>query len=584
MAYGRCGAAGVARGGSVQSGRLLGRHRPDALRPGDKSWVVGDVVEPLRTQGIVHSVGEIERQVTADDRKLPDAWRSTAACRLAPCFHQKAIYQLHTRLASGSVTGVNEFTGNTSAEVRGGVAVLCVAQFVVVLDATIVATALPAISADLGFGPAQLSWVITAYTVVLAGLLILGGRTADLVGARRVFRAGLIGFSIGSLACAVAWTPAVLIGARIIQGVGAAFMSPAALAALHELITHPDAQRRALGWWTAAAAGGGASGWVLGGLITEFAGWRWIFAVNVPIGVATLLLSGRLLPRSSGSRATGKSPASLDLAGAIAVTMGIGCAALGLSWIAEDMRGWGGWIGITAATAVLFYFLRQERRTASPLVPGGLIRTRGVLGGNLTAAALTASTTPAMLTVVLYVQDTLRLSPARGSLLFPAFNLAVIAGSLTGPVAIRRLGSRTMLCSGFGGVVAGIGLLLTLTADRVPIMTLIAAFVVMGLGLGAASVASTTAGTAAVVAHERGVAAGLLNSTAQLGTALGLAVTSPLVASAAPMTGYRLAFMAAAAIAVLGAASSLTVPRRASPEGRVSGPQPRGAVVPDGAI
>jgi MFS family permease len=145
----------------------------------------------------------------------------------------------------------------------GGLAVLCVAQFVVVLDVTIVAIALPAISRDLGFQPARLSWVITAYTVVLAGLLILGGRTADLLGAARMFRVGLVAFSVASLACALAWSPAALICARVAQGVGAALLSPAALAALNQLIERPGARRRALGWWTAAAAGGGASGWVL---------------------------------------------------------------------------------------------------------------------------------------------------------------------------------------------------------------------------------------------------------------------------------------------------------------------------------
>jgi MFS family permease len=462
---------------------------------------------------------------------------------------------------------VAQFTGNTSGGVpAAGLAVLCVAQFVVVLDITIVAIALPAISRELGFQPGQLSWVITAYTVVLAGLLILGGRAADLFGAARMFRVGLVAFAVASLGCALAWSPAALIFARVAQGVGAAILSPAALAALNQLIERPGARRRALGWWTAAAAGGGASGWVLGGVITEFVGWRWIFAVNAPIGLAAALISLRVLSPISRPRSLGKRARHLDLVGALLVTAGVALGALGLSMIAEDAGHWPGWLVTACASMALMFFIRHEARIPRPLVPGGLIARPGVVGGNLTAAALTASTTPAMLTVILYVQDTLRLSPARGSLLFPAFNLAVIGGSLLGPFALSRIGVRAMLLTGFGAVVTAITLLLSLPGQGLPVLTLVTSFAVMGLGLGAASVASTTAGTAEVPDGEQGVAAGLLNSTAQLGTALGLAVTSPLVASAAAMDGYRRGFVAAAIIGLAGAISSLTVRGRGTSE------------------
>lgn len=460
---------------------------------------------------------------------------------------------------------MGNFTGNTApAGVAGGVAVLCVAQFVVVLDVTIVAIALPAISRDLGFEPGELSWVITAYTVVLAGLLILGGRAADLVGAARMFRVGLVAFSVASLACALAWSPAALICARIAQGVGAALLSPAALASLNELIERPGARRRALGWWTAAAAGGGASGWVLGGVITEIAGWRWIFAVNAPIGFAAVLISLRVLSPISRPRSITRESHSFDLIGALLVTSGVALGALGLSAIAEDIGHQAGWLVAAMSAVALTFFVWREARVSDPLLPSSLITRPGVVGGNLTAAALTASTTPAMLTVILYVQDTLGLSPARGSMLFPAFNLAVIGGSLLGPLGLSRLGTRPMLLGGFSAVVGGIALLFTLPDRGLPILTLVIAFAAMGLGLGAASVASTTAGTADVPSGEQGVAAGLLNSTAQLGTALGLAVTSPLVASAAPMVGYRRGFFAAVVIALAGALGSLTVRRRAT--------------------
>jgi MFS family permease len=453
---------------------------------------------------------------------------------------------------------MSRFTGNTSTGLPGGaVTVLCVAQFVVVLDATIVATALPAIGGDLGFRPAQLPWVITAYTIVLAGLLILGGRTADLFGPRRMFGAGLAVFSLASAACAAAWRPEVLLAARVAQGCGAALLSPAALALLNGIVRSPGSGRRALGWWTAAGAGGGASGWVLGGVITELAGWRWVFAVNVPIGLAALALTARLLP--AGRTRTAR--VSLDLPGAALVTAGIGAGVAGLFWVSEDPAGFTGWLTVALAVAVLLWFGRHERRAADPLLPGSLVRRPGVLTGNLTAAALTGSTTPAMLTAVLYVQETLRLSPARGALLFPAFNLAVIAGSLLGPRTIGRLGNRRALITGLAAVAAGAILMITLPGHGMPAGTLAGAFAVMGLGLGAASVASTAAGTADVPEPDRGVAAGLVNSSAQLGTALGLAVTGPLVASAAPMLGYRLGFGTAALIAVAGAVAARARPR-----------------------
>jgi MFS family permease len=442
--------------------------------------------------------------------------------------------------------------GNTTA----GLAVLCVAQFVVVLDVTIVATALPAVGADLGFSAAGLPWVLTAYTIVLAGLLILGGRAADLAGARRMFAAGLAAFSLASAGCALAWSPEALIAARVAQGCGAALLSPAALACLNQLVP-PEGRGRALGWWTAAAAGGGAGGWVLGGVITELAGWRWVFAVNVPIGLAALALTGRWLPR--GPRIGDRR--DLDSTGALLVTAGIATGVLGLSWLSGDPGSVAAWAAAGGGVLLILVFVRHERRTPRPLIPLALARRPGVLGGNLTAVALTGSTTPAMLTVVLYVQETLRLSPGRGALLFPAFNIAVIAGSLAGPRILDRTGHRAALIGGLAAVAAGAALLLTLPADGLPVGTLAASFAAMGGGLGIASVASTSAGTIRVPGAERGVAAGLLNSTAQLGSALGLAVAVPLIASAAPMTGYRLGVSAAVAIAAAGMLAASAVPR-----------------------
>ena len=438
--------------------------------------------------------------------------------------------------------------------------VLCVAQFVVVLDVTIVATALPQIGADLGFRPAQVGWVIAAYTAVMAGLLLLGGRIADRYGSRRVFAVGLALFTAASLACALAWSPAVLVAARIVQGLAAALLSPAALAALHELVQDPASRRRALGWWTAAAAGGGASGWMLGGMLVEFAGWRWVFAINVPIGLTALVASRRALAQLAGRPHRGQP--RLDLIGAAAATGSIGLTTLALSQLAARPGSPIGWVLLVAAAALMVGFIARQRRTRYPLLPGSVLRTPGVVGGNLTATALTASTTPAMLAVVFYVHDVLRLAPATGSLLFPLFNVAVVAGSLIAPRLMGRRDPRVALVVGFGGIIIGTCLLLGLPDRGLPVLLLLTAFAAMGAGLGGASVASTTVGTARVAGADRGVAAGLLNSTAQLGSALGLALTAPLLAPASSMTGYRLAFTIAAVIAATGILGALTVPGR----------------------
>src|SRR3954464_12906828 len=242
---------------------------------------------------------------------------------------------------------------------RGGglrLALLCIAQFVVVLDVTIVAIALPAIRRDLGFEPADLQWVISAYTLTFGGGLLLAGRVADLYGRRRAFRIGLLVFAAASLACALAPTAAALIAARAVQGTGAALVAPSALALL--VATEPEgaARSRALAIWTAAAAGGGASGWVLGGLITSGPGWEWVFAVNVPIGLAGAALAGRLLP-SDDPRGEG----GLDLPGALTFTIGLGAVLLGLS------RGWV--LPVAAGLLMLVLFTPLQRRPPHPPLP-----------------------------------------------------------------------------------------------------------------------------------------------------------------------------------------------------------------------
>src|SRR5215213_7254358 len=289
--------------------------------------------------------------------------------------------------------------GNEHGAAR--LALLCVAQFVVVLDVTIVAIALPAIGDDLGVSTAELQWVVSAYTLTFGGGLLLAGRAADLYGRRRAFRAGLLLFAAASLACALAPSAPVLVAARAVQGAGAALVAPAALALLVATEPAGAARTRALAVWTAAAAGGGASGWVLGGAISGGLGWEWVFAVNVPVGVAGAALAGRLLPESREPGA-----ARLDVWGALTLTAGVGAVLLGLSrGEAEGLTAVVTLGPLAAGLSLLALFAAIERRAHAPLVPPGALRAPGLAVGVGAALALTGATTPAMFLCVLHVQD-----------------------------------------------------------------------------------------------------------------------------------------------------------------------------------
>jgi MFS family permease len=421
------------------------------------------------------------------------------------------------------------------------VALLCTAQFVVVLDATIVAIALPAIQRSLHVASADLQWVLSAYTLAFAGCLVLAGRLADLHGRRRVFVAGLAVFSAASLVCGLSRSAAVLIAARTVQGLGAAAVAPAALAAITAAIPDGPERRRALGVWTAAAAGGGAAGWVLGGVLTERAGWPWVFLVNVPVGVAAIALAPLLVPetRASGPRRR------LDVAGAATITAALALIVFGLTR--------GAIAGVGAGLVLLGLFVRIEARAADPLLPAALLRADGLAGANVVAAAITASTSGSMLLCVLELQGERGLSPLHTGMLFAPFNLAVITGSLAGPRVARALGPGPAMAAGLAGVAAGALGLLAVAGGRGEPAEFLPAFVAMGVSLGCASVASTAAGTAAAGGAREGVASALLNTAAQVGAALGIAVLVGLAAAA----GQGAAFAAAAAVALAGAATAL---------------------------
>ena len=416
---------------------------------------------------------------------------------------------------------------------RTALTLLCTAQFVVVLDATIVAVALPAMRRSLDLTPEALQWVLTAYALTFGGLLVAAGRAADLFGRRRLFQVGLIVFGGASLACGVAPSGTALVAARAVQGIGAAIEAPAAFALLAATFSDPEPRRRAVAWWTAAAAAGGASGWLIGGVLVQTAGWPAVFLVNLPLCAAGVVLAPRLLVES---RADGPRE-RLDLAGAVTVTAGVALLVHGLTRIDAA----GAAVSLAGGVLALAAFARIERRAEAPILPAWALRRPGFAAANGVAATICATTTPAMFLAVLYQQDTLHRSALEAGLWCTPLNLAVIAGSLVRP----PWSPRTVMAGGLVTVAAGVLTLIALSPAALPV-----AFVLMGGGLGCASVASTASGTAALPDAAQGIAAGVLTSAAQLGTALGLG----LVVTLAGQVGYRGAFAVAAAAAIAVAA------------------------------
>jgi EmrB/QacA subfamily drug resistance transporter len=447
-----------------------------------------------------------------------------------------------------------------------------VAQFVDVLDVNAVIVALHSIGQDLGFSQAGLQWVVSAYVLFFAGFLLLSGRVADLWGRRRTFVAGLAVFTAASLCCGLSVSPEMLVVSRAFQGLGAATTAPAALSIITTIFVEGRERDRAVAAWTAVAAGGGAAGLLLGGFITDALGWEWIFFVNVPVGASGIALSHVLLPESRDPAASRR----LDLLGAGTVTSGLVLLVLGLTRTEE--AGFGSPITLTTlgfAAALFGAFVFVERRAADPLVPLRLFRLRGLVGAALVAFALTAATAPVGVLITLYLQNTLGYSASFAGLAGLPFSLCVIAGSMLGGRISERMGGRVTMSSGLAVVAASALLTTGITAEG-GLAYVLAGAALSGLGLGCASVASTARGTSAVEEGKRGLASGFMNTSAQVGTALGLAVLLTLAAARtaaqsdgaesaaeALVAGYRLAFLVAAGVASLGMVAALYFVRQA---------------------
>jgi MFS family permease len=443
---------------------------------------------------------------------------------------------------------------------RQAVALLCAAQFVVVLDGTIVAVALPSIGSDLGFSETTLPWVVSAFALVFGGFLMLLGRAADLLGPRRVLVAGFALFGAASLACGLAQAPWQLVAGRAVQGLGAAAVSPAALALLTATTPQGPSRTRALGLWTAAAAGGGALGWVLGGLIAAGPGWPWVFLVNVGPCALAIALAVRLLPAGGGRGAHGP----LDVAGALAATAGLALLMFGLTRAEQASPGapttWG---SLAAAAALLATFAAIERRAADPLLPPGTLREPRLAGGLLASLAITTASTGALFACLLWLQGDGGLGAAETGLLYAPFNLAVIAGSAAGARVTGRRGALAGVTAGLLALGAGAAGLVAVpglgAAAALP------AFALMGLGVGCGAVAATEAGTAGAGEERGGLVSGLLNTAAQLGNALGVSAFVVLAAAVPgePAAGFRVACVAGALAAIAGALGFAVLHRRA---------------------
>ena len=451
-------------------------------------------------------------------------------------------------------------------------ALLCMAQFVDVLDVNAAIVALHSIGEDLGFSQAGLQWVVSAYVLFFAGFLLLAGRVADLWGRRRTFVAGLVLFTVASLLCGLSVSPQMLVISRAFQGLGAAITAPAALSIITTIFEEGPERDRAVAAWTAVAAGGGAAGLVLGGLITDALGWEWIFFVNVPVGVAGVALSYVLLPESRDLSASSR----VDFFGAASVTAGLVLLVLGLTRIEEVGFGSTTTLATLGFAAACFRaFVLVERRVAHPLVPLGLFRLSELMGAALVAFALTAATAPVSVLVTLYLQNTLGYSASFAGLAGLPFSLCVIVGSALGGRIAGRVGGRATMSLGLAVVAASALVTAGITAESGVAYVLVGA-ALSGLGLGCASVAATARGTSAVEEGKRGLASGFMNTSAQVGTALGLAALITLAAARtaaladgmesgaeALVAGYRLAFFLAAGVASLGMVAALYLLRGA---------------------
>jgi EmrB/QacA subfamily drug resistance transporter len=404
-------------------------------------------------------------------------------------------------------------------------ALLAAAQFIVVLDASIVNVALPSIGRDLHFAQENLSWVINAYTLFFGGFLLLGGRLADLLGRRTIFVSGLVVFALASLAGGLAQSDLWLIIARAVQGLGAALLSPAALSILTTTFAEGAERNKARGVWGAVAGSGGAAGVLLGGVLTDALSWEWVLFVNVPIGLGVAVLAPMLVAnsRSDGEHRT------FDIAGAVSVTAGLSLLVYAL--VDAESAGWGSTqtIGLLAAAFVLLgAFLVIEARTRGPLLPLGIFRLRTLTASNGVGLLIGMSLFSMFFFLSLYMQQVLGYDALKSGLSYLPLALMIIGSAGAASQLTTRLGFKPVLMGGMLLVAIGLVWLSQVPVDGTYLADLLGPMIVVGAGLGFAFVPVTIGAVAGTKAHEAGLASGLINTSQQVGGALGVALLSTI--------------------------------------------------------
>jgi EmrB/QacA subfamily drug resistance transporter len=447
--------------------------------------------------------------------------------------------------------------------------IACLAQFMVVLDATVVNVALPSIQRGLHFSNSSLPWVVNGYTLIFGGFLLLGGRASDLIGRKRLFAAGIVLFSAASLLNGLAQSPAMLVVGRGLQGLGGALLSPAALSIITTTFTETGERTKALGVWSAIAAGGGAVGLLLGGVLTDLASWPWIFIVNVPVGAATLALTLRYVPESKADL----EHHTFDLAGAISVTAGL--VVLVFAIVKAQAFGWGSarTIGLIAAALVLLAaFTFIEHRSPAPLMRLSIFHTRTLAVADAVLLLVASGLFGMFFFASLYVQEVLGYSPLRAGLAFLPVTAGIAIGAGLAQQVIRRIGVRNVAVGGITLATIGMVVLTQLPVHGSYAGDLLPGLLPMSIGMGLVFVPITLLGTGGVSGEDAGLASGLFNTAQQVGGSLGLAILSTVAATqtssllhgasahahtaaavAARVSGYHVAFAAAAIMLGVGA-------------------------------
>ena len=431
---------------------------------------------------------------------------------------------------------------------------ICVAQFMVILDATIVNVALPSIQTDLDLSDANLQWIVNAYALVFGGFLLLGGRAGDLLGRKRLFLIGLVIFTAASFLAGVSVNSGMLIASRAVQGLGAALISPAALSIISTTFAEGKERARALGVWAAIAIGGSAVGLILGGLLTQAFSWPWIFFVNVPVGIAGFVLSWRLIPESRDEHAA----QAFDIAGAVTATGGL--MSLVYAIVKAETNGWTsattiGFFGV--AVVLLTAFVLIERRSAAPLVRLSIFRIRSLLTANVVMFLVASGVFAMFFFNTLYIQRVLGYGPLEAGLAFLPFTGGIMVSAGLASQFAPRIGVRPVAAVGM--IVSSIGMLLLtqLPVDGTYLANVLPALLLTSLGMGAVFMPLTLIATTGLEDSDQGLASGLFNTSQQIGGAVGLAILSTVAASRASaatgtdtealVTGFHWAFAGGAA-------------------------------------